>query len=278
MRQETRCCAVLFIACLCLPAHAQSAFVSPGDEDALNAATQLLCHSQISMIGEGAGHGDGHTLAFKVALVERLIDRCGFNSVLFEASHYEFINLDRRLRMRQAVTAGYASSAAGGLWELNQEFLLLAPSLLAKAQGGEVFHGGIDDQLGQRGQDYANKEMVTELTNLLPQQERPGCSVALHKRIYYDYTDGSPYSKSDRARIETCLAGMNRAAAADKTTDREWRLQRQELISAAQRWISRDFTSDAEYMVNRDRPMFQNFEWLLKQQRKRHKVIDRKSV
>src|ERR1043166_738323 len=165
MRQETRCCAVLFIACLCLPAHAQSAFISPGDEDALNAATQRLCHRQISMIGEGAGHGDGHTLAFKVALVERLIDRCGFNSVLFEASHYEFINLNRRLRMRQAVTAGDVSSAVGGLWEFNQEFLPLAPFLLAKAEAGKVFLGGIDDQLGQRGQDYANKEMVTELTN-----------------------------------------------------------------------------------------------------------------
>lgn len=45
------------------------------------------------------------------------------------------------------------------------------------------------------------------------------------------------------------------------------------MISAARRWISRDFSSDAEYMVNRDRSMFQNFEWLLKQQPKRHKVI-----
>src|ERR1041385_3972692 len=103
--KETSLCAVLLIACMCLPAHAQSGFISPRDEAALNAAAQRICESQISMIGEGAGHGDGHTLAFKVSLVERLIDRCGFNSVLFEASHYEFINLDRRLRMRQAVTA-----------------------------------------------------------------------------------------------------------------------------------------------------------------------------
>jgi erythromycin esterase-like protein len=263
---------VLFIAFLCLPVHAQSVPISPGDEDALNAATQRLCHSQISMVGESATHGDGHTLAFKGALVERLIDQCGFDSVFFEASHYEFVSLDRRLRMRQAVTAGDVSSAVGGLWEFNQEFRPLVSFLLARAQAGRVFLGGIDDQLGERGQDYANKEMVIELTNLLPRQEQQACSVALHKRIYNDYTDASPYSKSDHALIETCLSEINRASAAAKTIDREGKGERQEMISAAQRWISRDFSSDTEYMVNRDRSMFQNFEWLLKR-RKRHKVI-----
>jgi erythromycin esterase-like protein len=225
------------------------------------------------MLGESATHGDGHTLAFKVALVERLIDQCGFDSVLFESSHYEFINLNRRLRMRQTVTAQQVSSAVGGLWEFNQEFQPLAPFLLAKAQSGQVFLGGIDDQLGQMGQDYANIELVTDLTNLLPQQERQACGIALHKRIYNDYADASPYSESDRSQIETCLSEIHRANSADKTTDRARRGERQEMISAAQRWISRDFKSDADNTVNRDRSMFQNFEWLLGQQPKRHKVI-----
>jgi erythromycin esterase-like protein len=45
------------------------------------------------------------------------------------------------------------------------------------------------------------------------------------------------------------------------------------MISAAERCISRDFSSDAEYTVNRDRSMFQNFQWLLRQKRRRNKVI-----
>ena len=273
MCKATLYCAVLFLAFFCLPAHPQSAPIKPGDEDALTAATQALCHSQIAMLGESATHEDGHTHAYKVALVERLIDECGFDSVFFEASHYEFINLNRRLRMGQAVTAGDVSSAVGGLWEFNQEFQPLAPFLLAKAQAGKVFLGGIDDQLGEMGQNYANIEMVTELTNLLPQQERQACSIALHKRIYNDYTDAAPYSKLDRSQIETCFSEMYRANITDKTTDREKREERQEMISAAQRWISRDFSSDAEYTVNRDRSMFQNFEWLRSRQPKWHKVI-----
>jgi erythromycin esterase-like protein len=275
VRKKHLHCAVLVIAlaCICLPAYAHSDSLQAEDEDALAAATGGLCHSQIAMLGESATHGDGHALAFKVALVERLVDQCGFDSVFFEASHYEFIHLNRRLRMGQAVTSGGVLSAVGGLWRFNQEFQPLPSFLLAKAHVGKVFLGGIDDQLGQIGQDYANIEMVTELTNLLPQQERQACSVALHKRIYSDYTDASPYSKADRAQIETCLSEMQRANAADKTTDHQGKAERQEMISAAQRWVSRDFSSDAESIVNRDHSMFQNFQWLLEQKPTRHKVI-----
>jgi erythromycin esterase-like protein len=264
---------VLVIGFFSALAVAQSTPLKPGDEDALSAATEGLCHSQIAMLGESATHGDGHTLAFKVALVERLVDQCGFDSVFFEASHYEFINLNRRLRVGKAVTAGGMLSAVGGLWKFNQEFQPLSSFLLAKAQAGQVFLGGIDDQLGQIGQDYANIEMVTELTSLLPQQERQGCSVALHKRIYNDYPDASPYSKADRAQIETCLSEMHRAKPADKTIDTQGRAERQEMIAAARRWISRDFSSDAESIVNRDRSMFHDFQWLLRQKPGRHKVI-----
>ena len=225
------------------------------------------------MVGESATHGDGHTLAFKIALVERLIDRCGFDGFFIEASHYEFIDLNRRLRMKRTVTAAEVSSAVGGLWKFNQEFQSLPPFLLAKAQSGQVFLGGIDDQLGQLGQDYANVEMVTELTDVLLSSERLVCSIALHKRIFNDYPDTSPYSQSDRAQIETCLSEIDRANTADRRIDRTRKAERKEMISAAQRWISRDFSSDAESMVSRDRSMFQNFEWLLRQHPKRHKII-----
>lgn len=273
MLEETLSCAVLFITFFCLSAHAQSAPLNPGDQDALSAATRALCQRQIAMLGESATHEDGHTHAFKVALVERLVDQCGFDNVFFEASHYEFIHLNRRLRMGQAVNIGDALSAVGGLWEFNQEFQPLAPFLLGKAQAGQVFLGGLDDQLGQFGQDYANIEMISELTNPLPHREQQACSTALHKRIYSDYTEAAPYSKSDRAQIEACLTQMDRANAADKTSDRVTVAERQEMISAAQRWISRDFISDLEYMPGRDRSMFQNFEWLLRRQPKRHKTI-----
>ena len=266
-------CALLIATCICLPARAQSVLSASEDEEALRAATQGLCRTQIAMLGESATHGDGHTLAFKVALVERLVDQCGFDSVFFEANHDEFINLNKRLRSGQVVTSEDVLSAIGGLWKFYREFQPLASFLLARAQTGRVFLGGIDDQLGQLGQAYANDGMIAELTDLLPQPERQSCSTALHKRVYYDYSNVAPYSKVDRSQIATCLSEIRASAAADKTTSGTEREDRLEMISATERWVDRDFSSDAENIANRDRSMFQNFEWLQSRLPKRHKVI-----
>jgi erythromycin esterase-like protein len=273
MRKVTLHRTILILLLTCLSACAQSVSTTSEDEDALKAATQGLCSTQVALLGESATHGDGRTLAFKLALVERLIDQCGFKSVFFEANHYEFIHLNRRLRMEQAVTSEDLLSAVGGLWKFNQEFQPLAPFLLARAKTGQIFLGGLDDQLAQAGQNYANIEMVAELTSILPEPERQSCSTALHKRLFYDYTEAAPYSKSDRSQIGTCLSEIQAASIADKTTRGSDRDERQEMISAAQRWISRDFSSDAEYMVNRDRSMFQDFEWLQSRLPERRKVI-----
>jgi erythromycin esterase-like protein len=273
MHKVTFCTAILLILLAYLPAYAQSELIASGDESALNSATKGLCHTQVVMLGESLTHGDGHTVAFKGALIERLIDQCGFDSVYFEASHYQFIHLNQKLRIGRVVTTQDLLSAAGGLWEFDQEFQPLASFLLSKAQSGQVFLGGLDDQLGLYGQDYANVELFSNLTNLLPPLERQDCSAILHKRIYSDYTDVAPYSKSDRSQIDTCLSEMNRAAAADKVTTGKEMQERQEMISAAERWISRDFSSGPESIVNRDRSMFQDFEWLQNREPKRHKVI-----
>lgn len=266
-------CAALSTVLICTSGYSQSHLINSVDRDALNAAADALCSRQIAMLGESPTHGDGHTTAFKVALVEQLIDQCGFNSVLFEASHYEFINLNRRLRMHQPVAASDVLSAVGGLWEFDREFQPLASFLLAKASEGTVFLGGLDDQLGQRGQDYANIAMVSELTSLLPNRERLPCSLALHKRIYYEYTDTSPYSRSDRQQIADCLSEIKRANTANRYPGKEVKIERQEMVAAAQRCIDRDFASDSAATVGRDRSMFRNFKWLVRQQPTTPKII-----
>lgn len=258
---------------LCLPTCAHSLSSPSGDEDALVDATKAMCHVQVAMLGESSTHGDGHTFAFKIALVERLVDQCGFDSVFFEANQAEFIHLNKRLRLRQTVTSDDLLTAVGGLWKFYAEFQPVAPFLLTRAQTGQIFLGGLDDQLGLFGQDYANIEMVAELANLLPQPERLSCSTALHKRIYNDYTDAAPYSPPDRAQISTCLSDIQAASVANEDTNAMDKEDRQEMISAAQRWISRDFSSEAESIVGRDRSMFQNFEWLQSRLPRRHKVI-----
>ena len=264
---------VVVLLTVCLPACTQTLPNAPGDEKALDAATRGLCNAQVAMLGEIATHGDGHTVAFKVALVERLIDQCGFNAVFFEANQEEFIHLNQRLRSGDAVTPDDLLTAAGGVWKFDREFQPLAPFLLTRAQTGRVVLGGLDDQLGQLGQNYANLEMIVELTDLLPQPERQSCSAALHKRIYSDYPENSPYSEADRSQIDNCLATMQAASSADPAATALVKQERQEMISATQRWVSRDFSSAGEGTANRDRSMFQTFQWLQSRLPKGQKTI-----
>lgn len=250
------------------------AVVDPGDEAALKAVTRAVCDRQVVMLGESATHGDGHTEAFKVALVERLIDRCGFDAVYFEASYYEFVNINRHLRMMRAVSDTDALAAVGGLWKFDKEFQPLVKFLLTRADAGRVTLGGIDDQLGQAGQDYANKIMIANLTMVLPKLEGEKCSAALHRRIYSEDWEGDEYSKADRAEITSCLSEVRKRYAADRSatneiTNNEWL----GMIDAVQRWISRDSLVHSEQLVERDRSMFDDFEWLRRQEPKRHKVI-----
>lgn len=263
--------AIVFLAG-CLHACTQTLSISFEDGKALDAATQGLCNAKVAMLGEIATHGDGHTLAFKVALVERLIDRCGFDTVFFEANQDEFIHMNQRLRSGDAVTSDDLLTAVGGLWKFYGEFQPLAPFLITRAQSGQVFLGGLDDQLGQLGQNYANLEMATELTNLLPPPKRQSCVVALHKKIYSQYSETSPYSKTDRSQIDDCLEAMQAASSAASSIALV-KQEQQEMISATQRWVSRDFGSDGESIANRDRSMFKTFEWLQSRLPKKHKTI-----
>ncbi len=264
---------VLVAFTACLPGCTQTAPSSPEDVEALNAATRALCKTQVAMVGEIATHGDGHTLAFKVALVERLVDQCGFDTVLFEANQEEFIHLNQRLRSESGVTSDELLTAVGGIWRFYREFQPLAPFLLTRAQAGRVVLGGLDDQLGQLGQDYANIGLVTELTNLLQEPSRQACSSALHKRIYSAYPESAPYSEADRSQIVQCLTAVQAASRADSAAAALAKQERQEMISATLRRVNRDFQSEGESMANRDRSMFETFEWLQGRLPKKHKVI-----
>ena len=103
--------------------------------------------------------------------------------------------------------------------------------------------------------------MIYEFTSLLPSPERNECSSAFHRRNYFEYQEHAPYSKLDQAQLETCLAKVEAASLADPAVAGRAGEDRQEMISATQRWLSRDFAPGKESIASRDRSMFQTFEW-----------------
>lgn len=99
------------------PANAQSPAAAPAEvEKALAEAVQDLCGKKVALLGEGPTQGDGNTERFKVTLVDRLIRRCGFTVIFFEASHYEFLNLERARKSGEHLGESQIAAAVSGLW------------------------------------------------------------------------------------------------------------------------------------------------------------------
>lgn len=238
------------------------------DDAVLNATVRAVCGKQVVMLGESASHGDGQTESFKVALVKRLVQECGFDRMYFEASYYEFINIARQLRMRKAVTTDQISAAIGGLWKFDNEFKPLVPFLQRKAADGTIALGGLDDQLGQLGQSYSNDTLLADLSKVLPERERAACRDVLHRRVY---SDG--YAQAEEAKLAYCLAEIRRTYEAESAKDRVSRDEDLEMIDAMQRWSQRDSFVRGNQIAARDRSMFHNFEWLQRQHAERHKTI-----
>lgn len=220
---------------------------------ALEEATGALCNRQVAVLGE-AEHGDARTEAFKVALVERLVSRCGYSAVLFEASFYEFVQLDRERRAGRSLAPEQIATSVGGLWKWNRAFQPLLPYLASQANSGRIRLGGFDFQQGGREQDFSNFGVVAELTAGLPSDHRESCRTQLRDLLF----KGS--SPDRRQAVAACLAEMT---ALPPSTDTAVKRERREMLANLAAFTAADPGKANGYIASRDREMFVNFErWM----------------
>lgn len=206
MKTLVTTCLTLALALASPCAKAQSSpKASAGSEKALAGAVRDLCGKKVALLGEGPTHGDGSTEQFKAALVDRLIRQCGFTVIVFEASHYEFLNLERARKSGERLGESQVAAAVGGLWRFDVEFQPLLPVLTDGFNAGTLHLGGLDDQLGVIGQDFANKQLGEDLTAGMAPDRRSACREAIRHRIYQDYPRERPYSATDKDALLLCL-------------------------------------------------------------------------
>jgi erythromycin esterase-like protein len=231
--------------------------VSPGAasaqarDPAMDAAVRDLCHRQIVMLGE-ASHGDGATFAFKATLIRRLVTECGYDAVLFESSHYDFVELMRRLRAGEEATPAMLSSSIGAIWNRYAELSPLVSFLFGEARAGRLTLGGLDDQIGSAGAFFSLDAMPVRLTALLPTEARDRCREVIHNRIY----SGQPTEPLARTemniRLLACTEQMMVVAA-----NRDDAHLAQNMAQA----VSRDLVSDAIRNRGRDESLYRNLQW-----------------
>lgn len=235
-----------------------------GDREvALAAATHDLCNRRVALLGETGNHGSGETLAFKAALVERLVDHCGFSAVLFEASVYDLLELDRRRRAREEAGPELFGSAIGQLWAGDREFQPLLAFLAARAANGGLFVAGLDNNIGSVGAFYSLDTMPAKLTRDLPPAQRQTCRETFRRRIYHDYPSDRPYAEPEKIALLACLTAIEPLLNAQRFPDPMLRNERRQMLLNLRRLIEADFAAPVELLRARGTAMFDNLRWHL---------------
>jgi erythromycin esterase-like protein len=227
---------------------------------AVTQAAHDLCGKQLVLLGE-ADHGDGATVEFKAALVQRLVSKCGFSAVYFEAGTYDFLKMEEMVRARQPVDAAMLASSIGALWNRDEELKTLIDFLLPQVNSGAVRVGGIDDQIGAAGAFYSLGQLPNDLASILPQARRIDCAEQMRRRANYDFSDAHPHDAASIASLDRCLADIQQALRSgpiDSLTE-----DRLQMVSEFRRAIARDFLPIADFIPRRDRGMYDDLRWLM---------------
>ena len=241
--------------------------VTYSQDDALEVVNSL-CDKQVVLLGEGVSHGEGTTEVFKSSLVKDLVTHCGFDLLLFEASFYEFARINKILKEGGSVSEEEIAAALGLQWARNAEMQNLIKFTESQLKTGMLRVGGLDDQTGGRGQDFANFEMPNVILSSIDPKFFDDCRKAIHNRIIYNYRANEPYNASQKANLLKCLSHPD---VADELPD--WLNWKAGMQASLYRSIERDLLSKKDVFSGRGYSMYKNFEFWLESSSDLPKVI-----
>ncbi len=249
----------------------------------INTLTNEMCNSRIVLLGEN-NHGDGNSPAFKTALTKRLIDECGFDNLVFEASFYDSMAIMQKVRQQNPVTSDMIKSAMGSIRYNTKGIAPLIPFVTERVKSGALTISGMDDQISIVGSFYTLGDMSADFANYLQGEREGECASILYKRLWYRYDDNAPYNEAEKERVLECLSEIKTATkskaktanrAKTTATDAPAQTNKEFYIMAAtmERAVIRDFTDTGTLRFKRDKSMFTTLDWLINEARKNAKFI-----
>jgi erythromycin esterase-like protein len=216
-----------------------------------------VCSKRVVLLGEDSHHAGGATLEVKAALVEQLVDECGFSAVLFESNVAEFVDLDRSLAAGTA-TPAHVADAIGALWSTTRESDALVDALFARAARRTIVLGGLDGQIGSTDL-YAQTGLADELAGYLDDPSRAACRTELDRYANWRYDDTSPFDDAAHERLGGCLTEIESAIARRPRSARAG--EAAAMTGATRAAIAADGLSDAAAFDARDRAMYDAYRW-----------------
>lgn len=176
------------------------------------ALSESLCDKKVVALGELPSHGEAVAFQFKADLVKALVERCGFEAVLFEAPIYDFLGFSDAMRAGRA-DQEQLDNAIGRFW-WTQELAGWRRWLFDMAAGNaRLYVGGLDDQLSSTS-DYAAQVLPALVAGQLADADGARCADAVDRNLRWDYDSAHPYDANERELLSGCAA---RAAAAGST-------------------------------------------------------------
>lgn len=217
-------------------------------------AAELACGKRVVILGELPSHGEAGAFAVKAGIVEELISRCGFRTILFEAPAYEFVGLERGIASGTA-TSLQLDRAMGRFW-WTRELESWKAWLFGKAAAGEVSLGGLDDQLSATS-DYARANLPHLLRDHLRATAAEDCERAVDRYLNWRYDSSAPFDHAERLRLRGCARGaadsIARVAGARQSS------REQLMLDNLAGYFARQ--ADSSTGVPRDEAMYRNYRW-----------------
>lgn len=188
--------------------------VSRADRAEIERLVRDVCRRDVVVLGDDANHGAARSTQVRVAIVRRLVERCGFRAVLFESQVYDVLDYTHAVAEGRA-DVGLLADAVGPIWSRMPESRPLLDWLHGEVVAGRLRVGGIDPQVGGRTGRYARDRLGTALASVLAPPQREACHAEFDRHDRWTYDDETqPFDDAARARLRACADAVRAAVAA----------------------------------------------------------------
>jgi erythromycin esterase-like protein len=227
---------------------------------------QAVCEKQIVVLGELPSHGEARAFQAKARIVQRLIEECGFDALLFESPIYDFLDFQRATATGQA-TASQLDRAIGRFW-LTRELADWRQWLFQRATKGALVLGGLDDQVSVTS-DYARATLPRLVASSLPTERASECETAVGRNLYWRYDAEQRFDEPERILLQRCarLAAESMAARTNRRAPTAEQVMLENLAS----YFGRQ--QEASLGQDRDAVMYRNLQWQHKRMPRGSKLI-----
>jgi erythromycin esterase-like protein len=233
-------------------------------DPAVRKAADFACRYQVVVLGELPSHGEARGFEAKAQIVRRLVNKCGFDALLFEAPIYDFIGF------QTAAAKGSASSdqldrAIGRFW-LTRELADWRGWLLKRSGAGKLMLGGLDDQVSVTSQ-FARDTLPGLIASSVAASRSVECEEAVSRNLYWRYNSSVQFDEAEQRRLQRCA---DEAEARNNPEIANVGIE-QLMIQNLASFIGRQTGSATA--KDRDMAMYRNYLWHTAQLRRGSKII-----